>query len=49
MVDELMKVDERNRPYNSMKADGSMFPTEEELEAYHRTKRHKDDPMTQYM
>ena len=41
-------MDERKRPYNSMKAEGSMFPTEDELEAYHRTKRLQDDPMSQF-
>ena len=46
---ELMSIDERKRPYNSMKADGGMMPTEEEMEAYHRTKRLKDDPMNELM
>ena len=28
---------EHKRPYNSMKAEGGMMPTEKEMEAYHRT------------
>lgn len=47
--EELMKMDERKRPYNSMKAEGSTIPTEEELEAYHRRKRRKDDPMADFI
>lgn len=45
----LMELDERKRPYNSMKAEGSMFPTDEEMEAYHRRKRRKDDPMNEFV
>lgn len=47
--DRLMSMDERKRPYHSMKAEGSSFPTEEELEAYHRRKSRKDDPMNDFM
>ena len=48
-VEELMELDERKRPYNSMKADGSTAPTEEEMEAYYRRKKRKDDPMADFI
>jgi pre-mRNA-processing factor SLU7 len=48
-VNELMKIDERKRPFNSMKADSGVAPTEEELEAYYRRKKRKDDPMEEFL
>ena len=48
-IDRLMEMDERKRPYNSMKAEGATVPTEEEMEAYHRRKRRKDDPMADFI
>lgn len=44
-VDKLMAMDERKRPYNSMKADSGSFPTEEEMEAYRLKRRRQEDPM----
>ena len=44
-VENLMKIDERKRPYNSMKANGIGEPTPEEMEAYMRKKQAPDDPM----
>ena len=46
-VDRLMKMDERNRPYNSMSKTAE--PTEEELEAYRRKQYHADDPMAAFL
>lgn len=46
-VDKLMKLDERKRPYNSMAEVKE--PTQEEMEAYHRTKKNMDDPMAKFM
>ena len=48
-ADRLLAMDERKRPYNSMKAEGSMFPTDEEMEAYQRRKRRHDDPMAEFL
>jgi len=31
-IDRIMSLDERKRPYHSMKADESRAPTEEEME-----------------
>lgn len=44
-----MSLDERKRPYHSMKADESQAPTEEEMEAYYLKKRRKEDPMADFM
>lgn len=44
-----MSLDERKRPYHSMKADKSQAPTEEEMEAYYLKKRRKEDPMADFM
>ncbi|XP_039258362.2 pre-mRNA-splicing factor SLU7-like [Styela clava] len=46
-VDELMRLDERKRPYNSMVE--VQEPTQEELEAYHRTKKNMEDPMAKFI
>ena len=48
-IEEIMKLDEKKRPYNSMKAEGGTMPTEEEMEAYYRRKRRKDDPMSAFL
>ena len=45
-VDRILALDERKRPYNSM-AD-VLEPTEEEMEAFKRTRLHPDDPMAQF-
>uniref|UniRef100_A0A0X3NZR8 Pre-mRNA-splicing factor SLU7 n=1 Tax=Schistocephalus solidus TaxID=70667 RepID=A0A0X3NZR8_SCHSO len=46
-VDRLMKMNERDRPYNSL---GEVkAPTEEEMEAYYRTRRNPNDPMADFM
>lgn len=44
-ADRLLAMDERKRPYNSMKADDAVFPTDEEMEAYRLKKRREEDPM----
>ncbi|CAO2642982.1 Pre-mRNA-splicing factor SLU7 [Lemmus lemmus] len=46
-VKEIMQIDERKRPYNSVYE--TREPTEEETEAY-RMKRHRpDDPMASFL
>lgn len=48
-VDRLMTMDERKRPYNSMKADSGIFPTDEEMEAYRLKRRRQEDPMAGFL
>lgn len=48
-VDHIMALDERKRPYQSMWAEQSREPTEEEMEAYYLKKRKKEDPMAQFV
>lgn len=45
-VSELMSLDERKRPYNSMY--DVKKPTEEQIEAYLMKRRREDDPMLQF-
>lgn len=49
-ADRILAIDERKRPYNSLKAfDNFKEPTEEEMEAY-RMKRSRDmDPMAKFL
>lgn len=44
-VDRIMEMDERKRPYNSMKANDVSEPTPEEMEAYKIQQKDRDDPM----
>ncbi len=46
---KILAMDERKRPYNSMKADESREPTEEEMEAYRLKRRRQEDPMADFM
>uniref|UniRef100_A0A6B2EK89 Pre-mRNA-splicing factor SLU7 n=1 Tax=Phlebotomus kandelakii TaxID=1109342 RepID=A0A6B2EK89_9DIPT len=46
-VDEIMKLDERKRPYNSMYE--AKKPTEEEMEAFMMKRRREEDPMLQFL
>ncbi len=46
-VDQLMSIDERKRPYNSMYEVKA--PTEEELEAFMIKRAREEDPMLQFM
>lgn len=46
MVEKLMSVDERKRPYNSMY--DVKKPTDAEVEAYLMKRRREDDPMAQF-
>lgn len=46
-VEEIMKLDERKRPYNSMFAPAA--PTEEEVEAYMIKRTREEDPMQQFL
>ena len=48
-MEELMTLDERKRPYHSMKADEGRVPTEEEMEAYKLKKRRAEDPMADFL
>ena len=48
-VDALMSIDERKRPYNSMRAESGRVPTEEEMEAFRLKRRRADDPMAQFI
>ena len=43
-------MDERKRPYNSLKRDGECRePTEEEMEAYKLKRARQEDPMAAYL
>lgn len=42
-------MDERKRPYHSMKADQSREPTEEEMEAFRMKRRRAEDPMADFV
>ncbi|XP_017778853.1 PREDICTED: pre-mRNA-splicing factor Slu7 [Nicrophorus vespilloides] len=46
-VEELMKLDERKRPYNSMFEVKK--PSEEEVEAYYMKRRRDEDPMNEFV
>ncbi|MCG8622446.1 MAG: hypothetical protein MJE68_10685 [Proteobacteria bacterium] len=48
-VTKLMTMDERKRPYHSMKADQSREPTEEEMEAFRLKRRRTEDPMADFL
>lgn len=47
-ADRLLAMDERKRPYNSLKGDYREV-TEEEMEAYHMKRRQEDDPMKDFL
>ncbi|KAL9982861.1 hypothetical protein ACROYT_G004970 [Oculina patagonica] len=47
-ADRLLAMDERKRPYNSLKGD-SHDVTEEEMEAYRMKRRQEDDPMKDFL
>lgn len=44
-----MSMDERKRPYNSMKADQCQEPTEEEMEAFRLKRKRTEDPMADFL
>ena len=46
-ADRLLSVDERKRPYNSLRGDYHEV-TEEEMEAYRMKRRNVDDPMNAF-
>ncbi|NXD66704.1 SLU7 factor, partial [Eolophus roseicapillus] len=46
-VKEIMQIDERKRPYNSIY--DSREPTEEEMEAYRMKRQRPDDPMASFL
>uniref|UniRef100_W5MSX8 Pre-mRNA-splicing factor SLU7 n=2 Tax=Lepisosteus oculatus TaxID=7918 RepID=W5MSX8_LEPOC len=46
-VDELLQLDERKRPYNSLKEVRE--PTEEEMEAFRMKRYRPDDPMASFL
>ena len=48
-VDRIMSMDERKRPYHSMKADQSREPTEEEMEAFRLKRKRTEDPMADFL
>lgn len=49
-AEKLLSLDERKRPYNSMKGvEDSKALTEAELEAYYRKRQRTEDPMMQFM
>ena len=48
-VDKILAMDERKRPYNSMRMDATQEPTEEEMEAYRMKKRRTEDPMADFL
>ena len=47
-ADKLLAMDERRRPYNSLKGDYHEV-TEEEMEAYRLKRRQEDDPMKDFL
>ncbi len=47
-ADALLEVDERARPYNSLKRS-HQAPTEDEMEAYRMKRRNMDDPMKSFV
>ena len=47
-MDEVLKLDERKRGYNSLNINNAE-PTEEEMEAYRMKRSRQDDPMAQFM
>ena len=49
VVDTLMTIEERKRPYNSLKADNTKQPTEEEMDAFMRKRKRADDPMNNFV
>ena len=46
-AEEIAKMDDRKRPYNSMY--DVKKPTEEEMEAYYMKRRRDEDPMAQFL
>lgn len=46
-VAEMMQIDERKRPYNSLKEIRE--PTEEEMEAFRMKRPRPDDPMASFL
>lgn len=46
-VKEIMQLDERKRPYNSVYE--TREPTEEEMEAYRMKRQRPDDPMASFL
>lgn len=46
-ADQLLAMDERKRPYNSMTEVAK--PTDEEVEAYYMKRRRDEDPMNQFV
>lgn len=46
-ADELLAMDERKRPYNSMFE--AKAPSEEEMEAWRMKRRREEDPMSQFI
>lgn len=47
-AERLLAIDERKRPYNSLKGD-NLDVTEEELEAYRLKRQQQDDPMKDFL
>ena len=49
-VKELMSMDERKRPYNSMQAvQDDKEVSEAQMEAYYRKRQRAEDPMAQFL
>ena len=48
-VDAMMTIEERKRPYHSMRAESGREPTEEEMEAFQLKRRRADDPMAEFL
>lgn len=47
-AERLLTLDERKRPYNSLRGDNKEV-TEEQLEAYRMKRRDQDDPMKNFL
>ena len=47
---KLLAMDERKRPYNSLRRDGdNKAPTEEEMEAFRLKRQRQEDPMAAFL
>ncbi len=46
---QILAIDERKRPYSSMRANESREPTEEEMEAYRLKRKRQEDPMAGFL
>ncbi len=48
-MEKVLAMDDRKRPYHSMRAEEGRVPTEEEMEAYRMKRKRQEDPMVDFM